>query len=112
MSIEHLYGTFSTSQFEQVKQSLRGSIFFLLLCVDPKTCCEYSNVNVLKCFDGLMLKIGGLNSLLKEQPELVHILSLLEAAKNEYTRDNFNYYVYRKLILDAGAEVQKLKAGD
>lgn len=112
MGIEHLYGTFSSSQIAQAKQSLRGSIFFLLLCVDPNTCKEYPNVDVLKCFNGLMLKIGGLNSLLQEQPELVNILSLLEAAKNEYTKINFDFSVYRKLILDAGAEVLRLKDGD
>lgn len=110
--MKHLYGEFSEQQIKDTKKSLRGSIFFLLLCVDPKTSIEYENIDVEKSFQGLLLKIGGLNKLLFEQPELVTILSLLEAAKCEYMKDSFDYSLYRKLILDAGAEVEKLKECD
>ena len=56
-----------------------------------------------------MFKISGLNKLLMEQVELVTILSLLQAAKDLYNSDNFKYKMYRKLILDAGSEILKLK---
>ena len=52
---------------------------------------------------------GGLNKLLMDQPELVMVLSLLQAAMTEYNNPKFNFHIYRKLILDAGAEVDKLK---
>ena len=107
--MKHLYGEFTQNQIAQTKKSLRGSIFFLLLCVDNKTSHEYKEVDVNKCFKGLLLKLGGLNELLMNQPELVMVLSLLQAAMNEYNNPEFEFKTYRKLILDAGAEVEKLK---
>lgn len=108
MGIKHLYGEFSENQIAQTKKSLRGSIFFLLLCVDPKTSWEYPDVDVNKSFTGLLYKMGGMNELLLEQPEIVTTMSLLQAALMEYKKPNFNFSVYRKLILDAGAEIDRL----
>lgn len=107
--MKHLYGEFTEEQIVQIKKSLRGSIFFLLLCVDKKTASEYKDIDVNKCFKGLLLRIGGLNELLMNQPELVMVLSLLQAAMIEYNNPKFDFKTYRKLILDAGAEVEKLK---
>ena len=107
--MKHLYGEFTQNQIAETKKSLRGSIFFLLLCVDNKTSHEYKDVDVNKCFNGLLLKIGGMNKLLMNQPELVTVMSLLQAAMNEFNNPEFNFQTYRKLILDAGAEVYKLK---
>ena len=107
--MKHLYGEFTQNQIAQTKKSLRGSIFFLLLCVDNKTSHEYKDVDVNKCFKGLLLKLGGMNQLLMNQPELVIVMSLLQAAMNEYNNPEFEFQTYRKLILDAGAEVDKLK---
>ena len=110
--VKHLYGEFTQSQIAQIKKSLRGSIFFLLLCVDPQTSWEYENIDVNKCFEGLLLKLGGMNDLLMNQPEIVTTMSLLQAAMNEFNKIDFDFKVYRKLILDAGAEIKKLKEGD
>lgn len=110
--MKHLYGEFSENQIAQTKKSLRGSIFFLLLCVDPKTSWEYKDVDVNQCFNGLLLKIGGLNELLLKQPEVVTTMSLLQAALMEYNSPDFNFIIYRKLILDAGAEINKLREED
>ena len=110
--VKNLYGEFTQSQIAQVKKSLRGSIFFLLLCVDPQTSWEYENIDVNKCFEGLLLKLGGMNDLLMNQPEIVTTMSLLQAAMNEFNKIDFDFKVYRKLILDAGAEIKKLKEGD
>ncbi len=108
MSYKHLYGRFSEGQIEQTKKNLRGSIFFLLLCVDEKTSWEYQDVDVNKSFNGLLLKLGGMNKLLLEPPEIVTTMSLLQAALIEYNKPDFNFSIYRKLILDAGAEINKL----
>lgn len=107
-----LYCDFTQEQIAQTKKSIRGSIFFLLLCVDPKTSNEYENVDVNKCFEGLLLKLGGMNDLFMNQPEIVTTMSLLQAALNEFNKIDFNFHIYRKLILDAGAEIDKLKEGD
>ena len=107
--MKHLYGEFTQNQIAETKKSLRGSIFFLLLCVDKETAHEYENVDVNKSFKGLLLKLGGMNELLMNQPELVTVMSLLQAAMNEYNKPEFDFKTYRKLILDAGAEVKRLK---
>lgn len=39
-------------------------------------------------------------------------MSLIEAALIEYQKDNSNFKVVRKLILDAGSEIMRLKEGD
>ena len=110
--VKNLYGEFTQSQIAETKKSLRGSIFFLLLCVDKRTAQDYENIDVNKCFEGLLLKLGGLNDLLMNQPEIVTTMSLLQAAKREYNKDRLNFYRYRKLILGAGSEIEKLKEGD
>lgn len=110
--VKNLYGEFTQSQIAQVKKSLRSSIFFLLLYVDPKTSSEYENIDVNKSFEGLLLKLGGMNDLLMNQPEIVTTMSLLQSAKKEFNKNTFNFKIYRKLILDAGSEIEKLKEGD
>ena len=107
--MKHLYGEFTKEQIVQTKKSLRGSIFFLLLCVDKNTASEYKDIDVNKSFNGLLLRLGGLNQLLMNQPELVTVMSLLQAAMSEYNSLEFNFKTYRKLILDAGSEIDKLK---
>ena len=111
-SVKNLYGEFTQSQIAETKKSLRSSIFFLLLCVDKRTAQDYEDVDVNKCFEGLLLRMDGLNDLLMGQVELVTSMSLLQAAKKEFNKDKFNFFRYRKLILDAGAEIEKLKEGD
>ena len=106
--MKHLYGEFTEEQIVQTKKSLRGSIFFLLLCVDKQTAHEYKDIDVNKSFQGLLFKIGGMNELFMNPPELVTVLSLLQAAMTEYNNPEFNFKTYRKLILDAGAEVDRL----
>jgi len=106
------YGKFSSNQIRETKQSIRKSIFFLLLIVDPKTKVEYTNVDVMAAFDNLLHKLGGMNSILLEPPEMVSVISLLEAALIEYSSPTFEWQTYRKLILDAGSEVLKVKEVD
>lgn len=122
--MKHLYGEFSNEQIELTKKSLRGSIFFLLLCVDKTTADNYKNINVNEYFVNLMQRISGFNYLLiGEQKELVDCLIYLELAKREYEKPHgiddmgyddefFSFKKYRKLILDAGVEINKLNTGN
>lgn len=99
------YGEFSNNQIASVKKSMRKQIYFLLLCVDPETKDEYINVNINDAFDGLLRKFGGFNNLLNYPPAFVDVMSLLNAAQLEYNNPDFQFSVYRKLVLDAGAKV-------
>lgn len=111
-SLKHKYGSFTVPQIHEVKMSLRKDIFFLLLCVDPKTKQEYKYIDVNKSFENLLYKIGGLNTLLFCQPEVVTVLTLLQEAYTEYLNPEFSFKVYRKLILDAGAAVLSIREVD
>ena len=107
--MNYRYGNFTDNQIAATKEWMRKQIYFLLLCVDPNTKEEYANINVNQAFDSLLRKIGGMNDLLEYPPELVRVMFLLNAAMIELNNDDFNFSVYRKLVLDAGSEVLKIK---
>ena len=103
------YGEFSAEQISTIKKKIQKSIFFLLLCVDKKTRDDCGNIDVPSAFIDLMYKIAGLNDILMYPSELVTVQSLLQSALNEYTSSHFRFKVYRKLLLDAGAEIMNVK---
>lgn len=107
--IKYKFGEFSSDQIREVKETLRKRIFFLLLLVDKKTANHYNGVNVEKTFENLMTEFGSLNELLGYPAEMVTVLSLVNAARLEYNSSEFNWQRYRKLILDAGSQVDKIK---
>lgn len=107
--MKHKYGEFSKEQFAEAKEYIRKRIYFLLLIVDPETEANYADVSVTKAFESAMTDIGGLNDLLGCPVELVTVLSKLNAARLEYGREEFRWKKYRKLILDSGNEVMKIK---
>lgn len=111
--MQHKYGEFSQTQIKSVKAKLKKDIFFLLLASDPKTNKEIDS-DIIKVIENLQQTIGGLNTLLFEPPEIVNVLCRLESAKlaynsNGYTPEEFKASAFRKLILDAGADVDKIK---
>ena len=110
--MRYKYGEFTQSQISYTKSSIRKSIFFLLLCVDPNTRKDYSDIDVNKTFENLLHRIGGLNDVLLYPPEIVMVISLLKEAQKLYNSNIFDFSVYRKLILDAGSEVLKIKERD
>lgn len=105
------YGDFTDKQVNDTLLKLRKKIFFLLLYVDPKTKNEYVKIDVNGAFENLLYELVGMNSLFFNPPELVTVCNLLEAARMEYFAEDFNFKVYRKLILDSGVEVMKLGGG-
>ena len=106
------YGVYSPDQIHSTKLSIRKSIFFLLLYVDPNESERYKDVDVVSAFNNLQYKLNGLNHILLEPPELVETMSLLESALLEYKSECFDWQLYRKLILDAGAMIMRVKEGD
>lgn len=110
--MKHMYGEFTQNQIAETKRSIRGSIYFLLLCVDPETSFNYPGVDINKTFDNLLYKLDGFNALLLYQRNIVDIMSLLKEAQIIYNTPGYDFKVYRKLILDAGAEVLRLKEDD
>ena len=103
--VNHKYGEFADMQISEIKQILRKRIFFLLLVAETPE--EYPEIELTTAHTSLMWKISGLNELLGEPVALVTVLSLLEEALNNL-KTNFVFEKYRKLILDAGAEILKI----
>lgn len=106
--MEYLYGNYPDEQISDMKKSIRKSIYFLLLCVDPETSKNYKKINVNKTFENLLYKLDGFNTLLFYPVEIVEIMCLLQAAQNVYNSEDYDFKIYRKLILDAGAEVLRI----
>ena len=107
--MQHKYGEFTQNQISETKKYIRKQIFFLLLIVDPKTSDQYENIDVENAISGLQYRLAGLNELIFCPPELVSVMSLLEAALLEYRKEDWSFDVYRKLVLDAGSEVLKIE---
>lgn len=112
--VNHKYGEFADKQISEIKQILRKRIFFLLLVAEDevkfgKT--KFPEINLEQASTALLWRISGLNKLLGEPVEIVTLLSLLEEALNNLKTD-FDFVKYRKLILDAGAEVLKITSSD
>jgi hypothetical protein len=106
--LKYIYGEFTDEQFQGEIKSLHSALFWLLLYKDPKTSNEYPNVDVNKYLKSLMLRINGLSSLFNNSPVVVHLQELLEEARLENQKAEFDYGVYRKLVLDAHSLVDKL----
>lgn len=110
--MKHKYGNFTETQMLLTKKSIRKQIFFLLLCVDPKTKDNYTHVDVSEAFKGLLYKLDGLNSVLGEPQELVDTISLLEEALIKYNEPKFNFQTYRRLVLNAGSLIDDIREVD
>ena len=107
--VNYKYGTFKSNQIREMKETLRKQIFFLLLLADEKTKDQYPDVDIKSAFENLMHKIDGFNSLLYYPKEIVEIQSILEEANKTLYEDEFNFELYRRLVLDAGAKVSSIK---
>lgn len=105
----HKYGEFADMQISDITKYLRKRIFFLLLYAeDMESKVNFPDVDLKQANTSLLWRISGLNELLGKPKELVTVLSLLEEANNTIDNQNFDFAKYRKLILDAGAEVIKI----
>ena len=110
--MRYKYGNFKRSQIALTKKKIKKEIFFLLLCADPKTKQIYSHINLSDAFNGLLYKLDGLNNVMGFPQELVDIVSLLEEALIKWNEPVFDFSVYRRLILNAGALTDKIKEED
>lgn len=106
--MDTIYGQFTDIQLNDYKKKMHKDLFWLLLYKDPKTKEQYPDVDFNKYFIGIMKKLNGLNELLYFPVEMIDMMSLLQAAYQETKSKTFDYSLYRKLILDAHALVDKI----
>ena len=107
--MKHKYGEYTEFQIGEFKKRIRKTIFLLLLCVDPKTAGQFKGAKTDKIFEGLLYELGGASDVFFEPAEIVEAVNLLERAKQELRSKKYDFQVYRKLILDAGACIDRIK---
>ncbi len=107
--IPYKYGKFNERQVVEAKEKIKKKIFFFLLIVDPQTSDQFTNIDIEDAFKNVQTLINGLNELLFYPKEVVFSSSLIESALMEYHNPDFSYERYRKLLLDAGWEIAKIK---
>lgn len=112
--MEYKYGTLSSVDLASTTEYMRKQIYFLLLITDPNTQSQYSNINVNDAFDNVLTNFAGVCNAFFHPRILVNIIGALESALMDYkstvyTPETFKNSKCRKLILDAGNEVLRLK---
>lgn len=111
--MKYKYGDFTEGQIADTKRKMRKQIFLLLLMVDPATAGQYEDMDIYDAFESVLVTFGGLNDLLNYPQELVGVMSMLDAAYLMLCDEgDLDWAKYRKLILDAGNEVLKIKEVD
>ena len=110
--MKYLYGTFSPSQVNDFKIKLHKKLFWLLLYKDPDTKDSYKTIDFDQYFKNLMKEIDALNELLFYPEPIIEMCCKLQAAYIESRNEDFNYKLYRKLILDAHGLVDKIAGSD
>lgn len=109
-ALYYKYGDFSGLQIKEIKEKMRKQIFFLLRIVDPETKDKYQGIDVDAAIENVLRTYGSLNDLLEYPEEFVTVMVMLNAAYSEYQKGpEFDWKVYRKLILDAGHAVLAIK---
>lgn len=98
----------SAEQLEEYKVQLHKKLFWLIIYKDKATCKNYPAVDINKYFLGLIKEISGFNKIMNYPVELLEIMNLLQAAYDECLSENFNYSIYRKLVFDAQALIDKI----
>lgn len=108
--MEYLYGQFSDNQIKVNASSMHNDIHKLLLHKDTKIqdIIFNSEDDFYNYFTNLLLRFGGLNELLNEPPQMVKLMSVLQAALDESKREDCNFNVFRKLILDAHGYIKSI----
>lgn len=105
--IPYKYGEFDIAQIDEYKKKLHKKIHWLLLYKDPTVDID-NNVNFQQYFFFIMKEIAGLNSLLGYPEEIVELLIVLQTARKETYKEDFDFKLYRKFILDAHSLVNRI----
>lgn len=108
--MEYLYGTFSDNQVELNAKIMHNEIHKLLLYKDNNVSEKIFNSeqDFQNYFTNLLFRFGGLNELLGEPNYMVSLMATLQAAFDESKKDNFNFYNFRRLILDSHGYIKAI----
>lgn len=110
--IHHKYGEFKNAQVDYYQEKLRKKIFWLILYTDSKTKDDFKDIDVVKYHENLLSEISSYNELLYFPKDFVEVINSLELALHILKSNKFSFNKYRKLVLDAGAMLERMKVGD
>lgn len=111
--MHYLYGEFSEDQIRANARLMHNEIHKLLLYKDPnitETIFD-SEDDFLKYFVKILYRFGGLNDMFGRPEQMVVLMATLRAALYEAGRDDFDYKLFRKLILDAHGYIKSMFEG-
>lgn len=90
-------------QFETCRTNAHKRIHWLIIYKEQ----SYPHLN--EYFETVLYKLSGLNSLLNYPKDMMELLCLIESARLENLKgDKCNYKLYRKTVLDAHSELDKV----
>ena len=92
--MKYKYGEYSQEQLHDYKKKLHSVVHWLLIYAEEKS------IILDEYFVKVQYRFDGLNELLGHPSQLVEISNLIESAKLEYKKEDYNYSIYRKSILD------------
>lgn len=103
--MKYKYGEYSQEQLHSYKAKLHSKVHWLLIYKENK----YPQLD--NYFSSIQFQLDGLNELL-DCPELITLMSLLEAARMEAQKPDCNYSTYRKAVFDAHTMIDRLPEVD
>ena len=100
------YGYFPKTQISEHNDELHANVLALLY-MKEENCATLDSY-----FNSLLWRLNGYNEVFGNQPIMIDIISNLEEARIEATKELYNHHKYRKLVLDAFNMLDKLEESD
>ena len=100
------YGNFPNTQIHKHKDTLHSDVFRLLWMKEE----NYDKLD--QYFSSILWKLNGYNEVFNNQTEMIDIISILEEARIEAKKENYDHKKYRKAILDCMSLIDRLQESD
>lgn len=106
----HQYGKFSDSQVKAYAKIMHSEVHKLLLFKDKNVSQVIfdNESDYLNYFSNLLRRFSGYNELLCCPVQMVALLATLQSAYDMVNSNNFDFYEYRRLILDAHGYIKSM----
>ena len=96
--METIYGNISDTLISENIVDLISQVYKLLPYKEE----NYEGLDLH--FSNILLRLSGLSHVINNSPELITVISILEAARTEN-----NFYLYRKAILDSCSILERIR---
>lgn len=104
--MKYKYGEYPQEQVHGYKAELHNKIHWLLLYKEQ----DYEHLD--KYFAIIQSYLDGLNELFWYDPQVIHLMSIIEYARLESQKADCDFYKYRKAVFDAHSAIDKLPEMD